>query len=178
MALRYIRGQYEQAHIRREVIRYRLDGWSWVKIGQKLHIGAGTAANYYYEALREIPQKLADDARREHVERLGRLREEAFKLVNSDAFDIKKAGIETVVRIDEREAKLMGLDAPAKLEWIASNKSAQDELTVEQLQNLSPDELRQLMMLMSKARAIPPAPEFDAETTGSPVDGLPPPVDS
>jgi hypothetical protein len=62
-----------------------------------------------------------------------------------------------VLRYMERKAKMMGLDAPNRTEWVAE-RSDDDRLTDAQLDNLTADELRELFRLMDIAcNGRPPA---------------------
>jgi hypothetical protein len=71
----------------------------------------------YRTALRRIPQKAAAEARAAQIERLDRLRSKVWSHFKdaTDATDLATLAV-AALRIEAREASLLGLDAPRQLE--------------------------------------------------------------
>jgi len=101
----------EVAEQKAEVYRLTLKGWTRRKIAEELGISLGTVQNRLDEAIKETVLPLAEDVRKQQLDRLDTY------LVSLDA-KIEKGddkAINTALRIEERRARLLGLDAPQQL---------------------------------------------------------------
>lgn len=85
---------------------------TYTQIGQKLGISKQRAYTIVQQALRETLQEPADDVRKLELETLDRLQ---FGLWQHAAAG-NQGAVDRVLRIMERRAKLLGLDAPSQLE--------------------------------------------------------------
>jgi hypothetical protein len=70
--------------------------------------GVGKAVK---RALRSIPEKAAEEARHAMAERLQRMRFKAWEAAKANPV----GALNTLIKIEEREAKLFGLDRPTKV---------------------------------------------------------------
>lgn len=113
-----------------QVLELRQSGWSFRAIGEKLDISHVQAWQDFQNALtelREVSNDKADDLRQLELERLDAL----TKALEPMAMVGNTNSINAYLRVMERRAKLLGLDAPEKKEF-----------KFEELSKLSDDELR------------------------------------
>ncbi|MEU8404303.1 helix-turn-helix domain-containing protein [Nonomuraea sp. NPDC048892] len=117
---------------RAEVLRLRRTGMSFPAIGERLGVTRQRVHQIYWAALREIPVQEVTDYRAEQLERLDALPVKANevlerhhitvsngRVVTLDGEPLQDAGplldaIKTVLDIETRRAKLMGLNTPVK----------------------------------------------------------------
>jgi hypothetical protein len=133
-----------------------LRGATFEDIGKQLGISAQGAEKCYKRGLRRISENEALACRKEQLERLNRLRVSAWNRLG--ALPVGDPGVDFAVqsalRIEQREAKLLGLDAPQQLEVQQHEDPSvllQKELNQAMLARLSIDEKRQLLALITKA---------------------------
>jgi hypothetical protein len=81
---------------------------------------ASGVAKAVKRTLRAIPQKAAEEARQAMVERLQRMRFKAWEAAKANPV----GALNTLIKIEEREAKLFGLDRPTKVEIGGENGGA------------------------------------------------------
>lgn len=99
---------------RARAVELRRAGWSYERIGTELSITRQRAHQLVTEALKDLNEKCAEEAsslRRLQAERLDVALNALWAKVvtgNTDA-------IYAMLRIEERRAKLLGLDAPTKI---------------------------------------------------------------
>jgi DNA-binding CsgD family transcriptional regulator len=141
----------------RQCLELRLRGATFVDIGKQIGISAQGAEKSYKRALRRIPQTEALACRKEQRERLDRLRVRAWNRLG--ALPVGDPGVDLAVqsalRIEQRESKLLGLDAPRQLEVQQHEDPStlvQKELNQAMLARLSIDEKRQLLALIPTHR--------------------------
>lgn len=140
----------------RNVLALRLQGATFEQIGTQLRISTQGAEKSYKRALRRIPEKEAILARKEALTRLDSLRVLAWtRLKGMDRSDPNyDAAVQSVLRIEQREAKLLGLDAPRQLEvqtYQDPDALAENQKLQTMLAKLSIEEKRDLLNLMIKA---------------------------
>jgi len=112
----YIRTE-DQAHLDTEALKLRSLGWSYQRIADNVGISKMTAYNRCQRALAAIPAEAVDEYRRIEGQRLDMLMEVAMeKALSGDKGAL--FAIDRVLAIQERAAKLRGLDAPIKHEVI------------------------------------------------------------
>lgn len=121
-----------------DVIRWRREGVPFEEIGRRLNpekpLTRQRAHTIYKEALKQIPALEVAEHRAEQLERLDALLVEANKVLARKHITVSHgqvvrlngepieddaptlAAIVTVLKIEERRAKLLGLDAPVKAE--------------------------------------------------------------
>jgi hypothetical protein len=98
----------------RQALELWLRGTTYQQIADS-GIGIMTAsgvAKAVKRALRAIPEKAAQEARRAMGERLQRMRFKAWEAAKTNPV----GALNTLIKIEEREAKLFGLDRPTKVE--------------------------------------------------------------
>ena len=85
--------------------------------------------------------------------RLRQMRKLLLDLKTKKLFDTREYCelVKTGLKLQERESKMMGYDAPSRREWIAEHAGT-DLLTATMLDNLNDSELRQLFTLLEIAR--------------------------
>jgi DNA-binding Lrp family transcriptional regulator len=107
----------EQARIDAEALRLRSAGMSYQKIANAMDCSKPTAYDRVNRALAAIPFEAVDEYRRIEGQRLDMLMEIAMdKALSGDKGSL--FAIDRVLAIQERAAKLRGLDAPIKHEVI------------------------------------------------------------
>jgi hypothetical protein len=101
------------AEQRRRVVELRLRGMTFEAIGAAIGRDASSAHRAYYGALAAIPERVASEERKAMLERLELLRRNAWTLYKRDP----AAALAVLLRIEERHARLLGLDPkPAAVE--------------------------------------------------------------
>jgi AraC-like DNA-binding protein len=97
----------------RRVLELRKEGLTFNEIARRVGYKNATSAYYAFKtALRATIQQPADEVRRLEVERLDAL----LAAVWSTAMDGRLVAIDRVILIMDRRAKLLGLDAPQKVD--------------------------------------------------------------
>ncbi len=115
-----------------EVMRLRRQGQTFEEIGEQLGVTRQRAHQIYWQTLREIPAQQVAEYRAEQAERLDELLRKAHEVlqrrhitvsngqvVRLDGQPVEDDGptlmaIKTILAIEERRAKLFGLDTPVK----------------------------------------------------------------
>lgn len=101
------------AEKRRDALLARQKGNSWAEVARIVgYSSAGAAHTAAMQALKEIPYEAANDLRRTELETLNEL-----QLVLRKKLDEKPSGflVDSILRVMERRAKLLGLDAPISI---------------------------------------------------------------
>lgn len=100
------------AHRTRKALTLRLQGLTFREVAEQVGVSVATAHKYVTRALADIPKGEADTLRALECERLDALQAaywDAALAGNLDAAD-------RVLRIIDRRARLLGLDAPQRME--------------------------------------------------------------
>lgn len=115
-----------------KALELRTQGWTLRQIATTLDISISTTQDDIARALRETVQQPADELRQVELEKLDRL-ERAANEVLARSYDLyanngkntgeidprpKLGAIDRLVRIAERRARLLGLDAPQQVEHL------------------------------------------------------------
>lgn len=122
-------GQGATARRRAEALELRLAGLSYRAVGERLGVSESRAWRIVEAALRAAVSEPAAGVRRLELERLDVLLEEAMRQLRLDHAMVshgkvvpgvvdegaKLAALDRCLRIQERRARLLGLDAPAKV---------------------------------------------------------------
>lgn len=111
----------ERAQRDAEIVRLRQSGMSTVEIGKRFGLTNPRITQIYNEALRQaISNEEIAIMRTEQAQRLDALLVDAHTVLRRTLLaheDVQAlAAIQTVLRIEERRAKLFGLDAPQRTE--------------------------------------------------------------
>ncbi len=97
-----------------DVIRLRVAGFNFREIAAELRVSVSTAHADYVEAMkkiRETTRESAEEVRSVELDRLDRM----IRALETKAFgDGDTRAIDTLLKVSERRAKLLGLDAPEK----------------------------------------------------------------
>ncbi|GAA2860020.1 hypothetical protein [Nonomuraea rubra] len=130
-----------------EAARLRVRGFTYRQIADELGMaGPGKAHEAVQRILKETVQEAADDLRLVELERLDRMYQAALKVLETEHYAISHgkviyleeggspladdgpvlAAMDRLLKIQERRAKLLGLDAPAK-----TNVTVSDAITSE-----------------------------------------------
>jgi hypothetical protein len=99
---------------RRQVVELRMSGATITQICERLGIGRATAQRHIEKAMADVQADIAGPAeqvKRMHYARLERLLLGAW----GNAAKGDNQSIDRIIKILERQAKLLGLDAPTKL---------------------------------------------------------------
>lgn len=109
------------AERRAQVVQFKRTKLSFAEIGRRLGITGQRAGQLYREALAQIPRMAVEEHRVEELELYDTAIHQLMKIATaSDTAPRTKVEAWTSIRgYAERKAKLLGLDAPAKLEVIS-----------------------------------------------------------
>lgn len=99
----------------RQALELRLQGFSYADIASALGVTVETARETIKRVLSRMAETTAEDALEVRSLELERLDQMLVKLQDQITKGSEKA-IETALRIQERRARLLGLDSPKKLE--------------------------------------------------------------
>ena len=172
----------------RQVVQLVIRGLAWGEIARQLGMGdESTARKAFNRAIKRIPAKdvellrklqserLNDARRRVYTELAGRQEQvpdptnpgQMKTVTVRPTIEEVYAGVDRIVKIENREANLYGLDAPKKSEVMAAvtGQAISDEEIDIQLARLTPDEQVEFMRLTQKMQGRwvePPAIEDDS----------------
>jgi hypothetical protein len=113
-------------------MRLRVRGWSYEQIGRKLHPTSDSPARYAYDVisagLKAVRLESVEEMRDVEVARFDALLKTAFAVLRvsarrNDARAVA-ATINSIIRVSERRAKLLGLDAPVKYDLLMQETRA------------------------------------------------------
>ena len=96
----------------KQELQLLLAGASYREIAEAVGVAPSTVHDDVQRALRDIPRREADELRQVEVERLDRLQ----RAVWADAVKGDLPSVDRAVRIIDRRAKMLGLDAPQQVE--------------------------------------------------------------
>ena len=111
-AARATQRQLDALNKRKQALDLRLFGFTYQQIGDKLGFTKQAAYKIVTSALAAIPRESADKLRMIELDRLDRMQAVLAKRVN----DGDLGAIDRWLKIAERRAKILGLDAPTKVE--------------------------------------------------------------
>ncbi len=95
----------------------RRDGATYQEIADRLGFADRSAARHAVErALAAAVREPAAELRELELMRLDRLYLVASELLDGDDLDVRLKAVDRLVRISERRSRLLGLDAPTKIE--------------------------------------------------------------
>ncbi|MET8864656.1 hypothetical protein ABZW11_17100 [Nonomuraea sp. NPDC004580] len=115
-----------------EVMRLRRQGVTFEAIGRQLGVSRQRAHKIYTDALKAIPAQEVNEYRAEQAERLDEMLRRAYEVLERKHITVSNGkviylddepmeddaptlmAIKTVLAIEERRAKLLGLDTPVK----------------------------------------------------------------
>lgn len=124
-----------------DALELRKKGWTYQKIAESLGIsiqGASDCVKRALERLKTEVRESAEDVRQIELERLDKM----LAIAESAAEAGDLSAIDRVLRIQERRAKYLGLDAPARTDIRAEVVARQD------LSHLDDDRLAQIERLL------------------------------
>ncbi|MGP0035679.1 MAG: hypothetical protein ACLP4R_14040 [Solirubrobacteraceae bacterium] len=167
--------QRKPAAVEHQVMAFRLRvdrGASFTEIAEALHISRSTAHEAFHRELAAVRELVSEDEAREAVllqcARLDRAFQVASTIASSSPNpDVKLRAIDRIIRIEERRAKLLGLDAPNRT--LLGVTIEREEMTPE-------EEAAELVAFgMPAAIAIAKGPEaIEAPAEGDPPGFAPP----
>jgi hypothetical protein len=153
-------------HKRAAAVALRRQGYTYEKIGEKVGITKQTAHAMVVAALEERRRELnesVDDVRDMEVVRLDKMTAFLFKRLDDPKHDDPERTVTAILKIMERRASLLGLDAPKDYRFTPGAVAAPtggdidvSRLTVDQLREL--DELRARYDALALAAAPPALP--------------------
>lgn len=106
-----------QAKKRDEALAYRLQGYTYAEIGEAMHCSRPHALRLVEAAMAAIPAENVEQLRVMEAQRLDRLQAAHFASAIEGDFNATTI----VLRIMERRARLLGLDAPQRSEVTGKN---------------------------------------------------------
>jgi hypothetical protein len=103
----------EIAERRQKALALRLQRWSYPKIARVLKVSIGTAFGDVDAAIKDIPREEADRLREVEMHSLDEVESRLWR--RFEAGDTSAA--DKILKVKERRARMLGLDAPAKMEF-------------------------------------------------------------
>lgn len=115
-----------------DVLRLRRQGQTFEQIGEQIGVTRQRAHQIYWQALKEIPVQEVAEYRAEQAERLDEMLRRACEVLERQHITVSNGkviyhgeepleddapvllAIKTILQIEERRAKLFGLDTPVK----------------------------------------------------------------
>ncbi len=119
----------KQAEGRRAALSMRCDGASYAAIAKALGISDVQAQRRVKRELRRIPKDEADECRAIELARLDDLTGRAVAVMASCDPELQLKAIDRVLRISESRRRMLGLDAPTKVDAIGIMGAAFDSAT-------------------------------------------------
>lgn len=111
----------------RRCYELKLAGWSHDRIAEELGISYGTVHNRIKAHIEVRVQPLADELRSVMVDRLDLCIERLHAQIQDDDQAGRLArNVEVLVKVEERRAKLLGVDAPERVEAIVTEVTQED----------------------------------------------------
>jgi hypothetical protein len=146
----------------RRILELRLQGAEFEDIGRRLGISMQAASKGYYRALRRIPEKVAVQARKEQLRRLDILRLKFYgRLAAPEVLQKEPIGC-LLLKIEQREARILGTDAPAKVFMTQQEDpetASRRERQMEILGKLSLEERQEFLQLIQQSKEDKGAPD-------------------
>ena len=102
----------QRAERRTQAVHLRREGLTLREVADRLGVSVYTAWNDIQTAVRDIPKEEADLLRQQEADRLDNLQ----RAVWDDAIAGDLHAVDRVLKIIERRCRLLGLDAPARIE--------------------------------------------------------------
>jgi hypothetical protein len=161
----------QMVFVKTEILKRRLQRQPFRQIADEMGLDVSRVHQWYTEVMREVPEALASVHRQEQLDILDRMTTKALEVLDGVHFAHSNgrvvvwydnpedkqgkpltdpapvlAAIQTIVRIEERKAKLLGLDSPIKVTGSLEVTAADIELAgLIQAQNrMNAEEQRQL----------------------------------
>ncbi|MDK1473591.1 hypothetical protein QNO07_09185 [Streptomyces sp. 549] len=104
-----------------EILRLRISGMPLREIGKRVGLSHQGVANRLTELITATTQPLATELRQLELERLDRLTFAATEILEQEDGTVL-AAIDRLLRVQERRAKLLGLDAPQQLDIVQEQR--------------------------------------------------------
>ena len=126
------RATEEDQERRADVMRLRRQGQTFEAIGEQLGITKQRVHQLYWDTLRKIPAQEVTEYRAEQAERLDEMLRKAYEVLERKHITVSNGkviylddqpmeddaptlmAIKSILQIEERRAKLLGLDTPVK----------------------------------------------------------------
>lgn len=163
--------KYDPEGTRAQALELRKGGWSYSDIAKKMGVNIATVYNHVQSALIELREKTEMDAqsvRDLELERCDRMLQGLWpKAKKGDP-----AAVAAAIRVLERRSKMLGLDAPAKSEWVGALTGVTPETVAKMSEADIAQRVRVLMGKVANAQSLPDpsqdAMDIDAELGGKP----------
>jgi hypothetical protein len=127
---------------------YRKQGYTFAEIAEAMGISTATAYRWVSEAIKEIPQEAAAEARSLILGRLDYFTSRAFEIL----VDVYDPGlVELVLKLDDRRARLLGL-----YQSNGVSSAVDRELSIERMKKLM--ELHRPILRIEAGTPIPANP--------------------
>jgi hypothetical protein len=142
-----------------QILELRLRKVSFEKIAQSVGMTTSGACKAYYRGLNKITVRHAKEIVTEQLEALDRLERRLWPEIERSGLEVKNVCtlVHCVLSIQQRRAKLLGLDAPEQiavsvLKPATDQKENDAQKQQQMLDRLSPEDKRHFLDLLSKMR--------------------------
>jgi hypothetical protein len=143
-----------------QILELRLRKISFEKIGQTVGLTKSATYKAYRRALHRVPVRYAKDIIVEELESLDRFESRLWREMEKPGIDVKIVCnlVGQALRVQQRRAKLLGLDAPQQmdvrvLKQVSEDSEHADGKQQQMLERLSSEDKRDLLALISKLSA-------------------------
>jgi hypothetical protein len=140
-----------------QILELRLRKIPFEKIGQTVGLSKSATYKAFRRALHRVPVRYAKDIIVEDLESLDRMESRLWREIEKPGVDVKIVCnlIGQALRVQQRRAKLLGLDAPQQIDVSVLKQASEDNEHAagkeqEMLDCLSPEDKRELLALISK----------------------------
>jgi DNA-directed RNA polymerase specialized sigma24 family protein len=140
-----------------QILELRLRKISFEKIGQTVGLTKSATYKAYRRALHRVPVRYAKDIIVEELESLNRFESRLWREMEKAGVDVRNVCnlISQALRVQQRRAKLLGLDAPQQIDVSVLKQASEDSENAtgkeqQMLDRLSPEDKRALLALISK----------------------------
>jgi DNA-binding Lrp family transcriptional regulator len=108
----------------RDLYEMKLSGMTYRQIAEVVKLAPSTVYERIKKRIAEEVQPLADELRAVEVDRLDRWLRRLDAQIEADQYVARN--VEVAVRVSERRAKLLGIDAPEKVEAVITEVTQED----------------------------------------------------
>ena len=115
----------ERGELRAKAYELKLQGWSLRRIGAEIGVSYGTVKNYIDEEVEDRTVPLLNEVVKIELDRYDRYLARLERALDEEKADIPKI-ISTAVRVSEARRKLLGYDAPTRVEAIVQQVTQED----------------------------------------------------
>lgn len=114
---------------KRDALELKMSGATYAAIAEQLGITRSSAHKAVQTAMREMIAEPAEEVRRMEITRLDRMAVPFWLVVIAQGSTLieRRLAVETLLKIMDRRARLLGLDAPIKIDYTRELEASLDD---------------------------------------------------